>query len=523
MTAAGGRDTRPRTDPRLPEHEIAIVGAGIAGLGMAVALLKAGISDFVIFERADDIGGVWRDNRYPGVAVDIPSHAYQFDYFPKPDWSRMYPRGDEVKRYLDDFAENFGLGDHLRFAHPVGAREWDEDAHVWRLEVAGRTVTARWLISAIGNFVLPRRPDIDGLAEYGGVILRPARWDHAHDLNGKRVAVIGTGASAVQIIPEIALTAAHVDVYQRTAIWVIPKLDPAIHPLVQRLFGRYPKVQTAVGNRLRAAMEWLLIGGVLKYQNPSTRRTVHALTWLLREVFYRRQVPDPLLRHRLIPRYGLGCKRPSLSSRYLRAFCLPQVDLVCEPIETVTATGIRTEDGIDRPVDAIVLATGYHMAYEPEVYRKEPVHGRAGLDLAECFATKRARSYEGVSIPSLPNYMFIYGPYGGTGGTYHDVVRVASMHIVRVISETRRRGATSAEIREEAADRWTADMRDRAARSLFSHNGCERANSYYFDRNGDNTFIRPTSSADAVVAQERFSLDDYTFSTVTASMSATRG
>lgn len=522
MTSAS-RNEQSCTDPRLPEHEIVIIGAGIAGLGMAAALCKAGFKDFVIFERADDIGGVWRDNRYPAVAVDIPSYAYQFDYYPKPNWSRIYPRGEEVKRYLDDFVESFGLAGHLRLAHPVGAREWDEDAHLWRLTVAGRTVTARWVISAIGNFVLPRRPDIDGLADFGGPILRPARWNLCYDLSGQRVAVIGTGASAVQIVPEIASSAAHVDVYQRTPIWVIPKLDPAIHPVVQRLFARHTKIQIAVGNRLRGAMEWLLIGGVLKYEHTTTRRTVHALTWLLREVFYRRQVPDPLLRDRLIPRYGFGCKRPSLSSKYLQAFCLPQVDLVCEPIDSVTVTSIRTDDGIDRPVDAIVLATGYHMAYEPEVYRKEPVHGREGLDLAECFATGRARSYKGVSIPGLPNYMFIYGPYGGTGGTYHDVVRVASIHIIRVICETRRRGATSAEVTEEATERWTADMRNRAARTLFNHNGCKRANSYYFDRNGDNAFIRPTSFADAVTAQERFSFDDYTFSTISAPVSAPLG
>jgi len=502
------------TVQHLPDHEIVIIGAGIAGLGMAVALQEAGFDDFVIFERASDIGGVWRDNRYPGVAVDIPSQAYQFPYFLKPDWSRMYPRGEEVKAYLDDFVEHFGLRRHLRLEHPVTSRTWNEDNHVWELVVGGRVVTARWVISAIGNFVLPRTPALEGVGDFGGTVLQSMCWDESYDVRGKRIAVIGTGASSVQIVPEIADQAAYVDVYQRTPIWVVPKVDPPIHPAVQRLFRRHPVIQAKFGERLRALIEWLLIGGVLKYEQPSTRRAVHAVTWLLREIFYRRQVPDRLLRARLTPNYGFGCKRPSLSSRYLKAFCQPHVDLICDPIDRITATGVRTSDGIDRPVDAIVLATGFHMAYEPDLYRAEPVRGRNGFDLAECFGTERARSYEGVSIPGLPNHLFIYGPYGGTGGTYHDVVRMASMHIIRVIREARRRGATSAEVTTEAAERWTAGMRERAAHALFPHNNCHIANSYYFDRNGDVTFLRPTSVAEAIAAQEQFPFDDYTFSAV---------
>ncbi len=507
------RDLTQPTGAHEPEVEFAIIGAGIAGLGIAWMLKSQGFTDFVVLERGDDIGGVWRDNRYPGVAVDIPSHAYQFSYFPKPDWSRMYPRGSEVKAYLDEYVDHYGLWSHIRLNSGVTRRTWNEQHHYWELAVGGEVLTTRWVISAVGNFLMPRSPNIAGLDGFDGDLLYSQRWDESCDLRGKRVAVVGTGASAVQIVPEIAEQVAHLDVYQRTPIWIVPKLDPPMPALLQRTFRRHPRVQQSLGEALRGLMERLLIGGVLNYQHKATRRAVHTITWLLREVFYRRCVPDPSLRGRLTPAYGFGCKRPSLSSTYLRAFNQPHVDLICDPIDCVTRGGIRTADGVDRPVDVIVLATGFHMAYEPEPYRSEPVVGRAGFDIAECFATQRSRSYEGVSIPGLPNYLFVYGPYGGTGGTYHDTVEMAGRHIVRVIREARRRGATCVEITEHAADRWTTRMRERASRTLFYNNSCQTANSYYFDRNGDLTFLRPEGSAEAFAAQATFALDDYQFET----------
>lgn len=504
--------TAPATDQEL-KFECIIIGAGIAGLGMAAMLKAHWYTNFVILERAGDIGGVWRDNQYPGVAVDIPSHAYQFSYFPRADWSRMYPRGAEVKAYLEDFTQHFGLRPHLRLNNAVTRRDWDEATQCWQLTVGDRVITARWVISAVGNFLMPRSPTILGLADFAGSIVYSQRWDDTCDLDGKRVAIVGTGASAVQIVPAIADSVAHLDVYQRTPIWIVPKLDPPIPATLQRIFRRFPSVQQALGRTLRALMEWLLIGGVLNYERTATRRTVHVLTWLLREVFYRRCVRDRGLRQRLTPAYGFGCKRPSLSSTYLRAFNEPHVDLVCDPIERVTPNGVRTVDGVDRPVDVLVLATGFHMAHEPEPYRAYPVIGRDGFDLAECFAHQRSRSYEGVSIPGFPNHLFVYGPYGGTGGTYHDVVEMAGRHIIRVLDEARRRNATSVEVSESAADRWTATMRDRAAHTLFNNNGCHTANSYYFDRNGDLTFLRLQGFADALADQDTFPLDDYEFTT----------
>jgi cation diffusion facilitator CzcD-associated flavoprotein CzcO len=492
-----------------PDHEIAVIGAGLSGVGAGVFLRKHGFEDFVILERASELGGVWRDNTYPGVGVDIPSIVYQFDFHPKTDWTRLFARGAEVKAYIEDVADHFAVRPHIRFDSHVRSRRWCEDRSCWELEVDGTVLTARWVISAIGNFVMPKDPRIPHLEDFGGTLLRSTAWDHRFQHAGKRIAVVGTGASAVQIVPAIAPVVAHLEVFQRTPIWVVPKIDPMLGPRVHALFGRVPRVQRALQRRLTLAFEGLFIKGVINYRRPRVRRTVERITWLLRNVFYRRCVPDPELRRRLTPQYGFGCKRPSLSSTYLRAFNRPNVSLVTERIERVTEDGIRTVDGIDHPVDAIVLATGFVQAHEPDLYLIEPVLGRDGFDLAKFYAENRAMSYEGVTLPGLPNHVFIYGPYGGTGGTWHEIIRFSTMHAIRLMTEARRCGATSVEVRPEAAERYTEYARAHAEQTLLMHNSCGSANSYYFDRNGDTPFFRPSTAAEALAAHTSFPLEDY--------------
>jgi cation diffusion facilitator CzcD-associated flavoprotein CzcO len=252
---------------------------------------------------------------------------------------------------------------------------------------------------------------------------------------------------------------------------------------------------------------------ILDYGNPRVRRSVGAVTWLLREIYYRRCVKDPDLRRRLTPTYGFACKRPSLSSSYLRAFNRHNVELITEPIERLTPDGIRMAGGTEHQLDAIVLATGFVHAHEPDLYELEPVRGRDGFDLAKFYAENRASSYEGVTQPGLPNHVFIYGPYGGTGATWHTVIQVSMTHAIRLIREAQRRGVTRVEVRPEAADRWTQLVRDRLTTSLFQRGGCEGANSYYFDRNGDTPVIRPASTPVAMAAQRNFPFDDYTWTT----------
>jgi cation diffusion facilitator CzcD-associated flavoprotein CzcO len=492
-----------------PDHQVAIIGAGLSGIGAAIALKRQGIEDFVVLERASDIGGTWRDNTYPGIAVDIPAQAYQFSYELKPDWSRVFARGAEVKAYIDHVADRYDIRRHVRLESEVVVREWDEGAHLWRLRLpAGSEITARFVISAVGAFVNPKRPEIPGVDEFQGPVLRSAAWDHSISLEGKRAAIVGTGASAVQIVPEIAPKLARLDVYQRTPIWVGPKIDFPTSKAAKWLFRRFPRAQQAVRRTVTHGVEAGLVGIVVHHDELGW--ITRMAGWLARNIWYR-QVRDPDVRRRLTPNYEVGCKRPSVSNSYLRTFNRPNVELVSETIERVTPTGIRTVDGREREIDVLVLATGFRLATDPENYRLNPVRGRGGFDLASFYASHRARSYESISMPGLPNHFMIFGPYGWTGGTWHTLVETASHHIVRVLREAQRRGATAVEVREEAAERWTRFAVERLGRSLWSLGSCETANSYYFDHHGDTPFLRPTSSREAWRAARSFALDDYEF------------
>jgi cation diffusion facilitator CzcD-associated flavoprotein CzcO len=495
-----------------PDHEIAIIGAGLGGIGAGIALRRAGFEDFVILERAGDIGGTWRDNTYPGLTVDIPAQAYQFSFEPNPDWSHIYARGGEVKRYIDRCADRYGIRGFVRLRSEVLSRQWDEDEHVWRLQLPHGELTARFVISAVGAFVNPKPADIEGLASFGGPVLHSAAWDHSIALEGKRAAIVGTGASAIQIIPKIAPRLARLDVYQRTPIWVGPKLDLPTPRVVRWLFRRFPGIQDSVRRAVTDLAEAGLVGLVIHHDELGW--ITRTAGWLGRHVWYPLQIRDRELRRRLTPRYEVGCKRPSVSNSYLRTFNRANVELVSEPIERVTERGVVTADGRERDIDVLILATGFRLATDPENYRLNPVRGRDGFDLAEFYANNHARSYESVSMPGLPNHFMIFGPYGFTGGTWHQLVETASHHIVRVISESRRRGATAVEVREEAAERWTRFAVERLGRSLWAVGSCQASNSYYYDHHGDTPFLRPTSARQAWRAARTFPLDDYVYETL---------
>jgi cation diffusion facilitator CzcD-associated flavoprotein CzcO len=490
--------------------EIAIIGAGLSGIGMAIALRRAGLEDFVILERAEDVGGTWRDNTYPGIGVDIPAQAYQFSYELKHDWSRVFAKGSEVRRYIDDCADRYGIRPFVRFRSDVTERVWNAAEQRWHLRIGDTdTVRARFVISAIGPFVDPKPVDLEGVGSFRGEVIHSARWDHSIALEGKRAAIVGTGASAVQIIPEIAPRLARLDVYQRTPIWVAPKWDPRTPPWLMEAFRQFPPLQRAVRGAAASTAELLLIALALNHERiPWVAEGIAAR---LRERWYATQVRDPAVRAKLLPKYGFGCKRPAVSNTYLATFNRDNVELVTDPIDRVTPTGIRTRGGATREVDVLVLATGFRLANDPENYRRTPVRGRDGFDLATFFAEERAASYEGVSLPGLPNHFIMFGPYGWTGGTWHDLVETTSVHIIRVIQHARALGAAEVEVRKSAAARWTELVRRRMKRSLWQHNDCGSANSHNFDRHGDTPFLRPTSAAQARRAARTFSLDDYEF------------
>lgn len=496
------------------DHEVAIIGAGLGGIGMAIALRQAGIDDFVVLERGGDVGGTWRDNTYPGLTVDIPAQAYQFSFELKPDWSHVYARGSEVKAYIDQCVDRYDVRRFVRLRAEVRSRTWDENQHLWRLELPdGEELTARFVVSAVGAFVNPKPPRIPGLEDFRGDVLHSAGWDHSVPLDGRRAAVVGTGASALQIIPEVATRLGRLDVYQRTPIWVGPKLDFPIPRALQWLYRRYPPLQDAVRRAMTAVVEAGLVGLVVHHDELGW--ITRTAGWLARNVWYRLQVRDAELRRRLTPAYEVGCKRPSVSNTYLRTFNRANVELVSAPIERITETTIRAADGREREIDVLILATGFRLATDPENYRHNPVRGRGGFDLAKFYANNHVRAYESVSMPGLPNHFIIFGPYGWTGGTWHQLVETASHHIVRVLCEAKRRGATAVEVREEATERWTRFATERLRRSLWHTGACQTANSYYFDHHGDTPFLRPTSSRQAWHAARTFPLDDYLYERLT--------
>src|SRR3954447_3337233 len=370
--------------------EVAVVGAGFSGIGAAAALRRAGFDDLVLIEEGDGVGGAWHWNTYPGIGVDIPSFSYQFSYRQRPDWSRVYAPGRELKAYAEDCVDTFGLRSKLRLNTLVDTATWDEDADVWRLGTAdGDEIVARHVVGATGVLTKPKPPDIPGLERFAGTTLHTARWDHSLDLRGKRVALIGTGASAVQVVPAIAPLVEQLTVFQRTPIWCLPKLD-----------GPIPR-------GARGALRWI----------PGARWAARALSQTLVELTFpvaahyasvlpmarwskgialrhlRDQVHDPDVRDKLTPRYDLGCKRPGFSNDYLRTFNRPNVAVETAPIAEITAEGVTTADGARGPFDVLVLATGFKV-FETGNMPPYPVTGAGGLDLETFWTTNRFQAYQ---------------------------------------------------------------------------------------------------------------------------------
>ena len=494
----------------VPDHEVAVIGAGFSGIGAAIKLDDAGFGDFVVLEAGEGIGGAWYWNTYPGIGVDIPSFSYQFSFEPKADWSRVYAPGDELKAYAEHCVDKYGLRERIRLNTKVVGAEFDEARHVWRLAIdGGEELTARYVVGATGVFSQPQRPNIAGLDDFAGLLMHTARWDHDVDLGGKRVAVIGTGASAVQVVPSIAPAVEHLTVFQRTPIWCLPKFDPVISPRAKSMLRRSP-VRRPVRLASQAFVE-------LTFPLPAHFNGIVPLTVAGERVarkHLRDQVHDPVVRDKLTPRYPVGCKRPGFSNDYLATFNRDNVSLETTPIQAVTRSGLRTEDGTEHAVDVLILATGFKV-FDPGNMPQYPVRGRGGVDLEQWWDENRYQAYEGASVPGFPNMFSILGPYGFNGASYFQLIEVQSRHIVRCLKRARRDGATLVEVKSEANERYFQEMLSRRPRQVFSQPGCTSANSYYFDRHGDTPF-RPSTSIETHWRSARFPLDDYRFERVEA-------
>lgn len=489
----------------VPDVEVAVVGGGFSGIGAAAALDRAGFSDLAILEDGDGVGGAWHWNTYPGVAVDIPSFSYQFSYFQKTDWSRVYAPGNELKAYAEECVDRFGLRGRVRLRTRVTAAAFDEDRHLWQLATTRGPLTARYVVGATGVLTQPKLPDIPGVASFAGATLHTARWDHAVELAGKRVAVVGTGASAVQVVPSLAPVAGHLTVFQRTPIWCLPKLDAPLPAPARGALRRVPGARALA----RAASQ-----GFVELTFPLTAHFATLLP-LARvgeaagRAFLRSQVEDPAVRDKLTPRYGLGCKRPSFSNEYLATFNRPDVTLETTAIAEVTATGVRTVDGTHHEVDVLILATGFKV-FESGNMPPFPVTGAGGEDLEGWWGRNRFQAYEGASVPGFPNLFLILGPYAYNGASYFTLIENQSRHIVRALAQARKTGATRVEVTDGANDRYFRRMLGRRRRQVFFQGACGGSNSYYFDAHGDVPF-RPSPTLEAAWRSARYDLGDYRF------------
>jgi cyclohexanone monooxygenase len=490
-------------------REVVIIGAGFSGIGVAARLEQAGMTDYEIIEAGDGFGGTWRWNSYPGIAVDIPSFSYQYSFAKRTSWSRVYAPGEELRDYAEQCATRFGLGRKARFGTQVTSAEFDEDHHIWRLETdRGDSLEARHVIDATGVLTVPKRPEIEGIDEFAGVTIHTARWDHGQSLAGKRVGVIGTGASAVQLIPAIAPEVAQLTVFQRTPIWCLPKLDAPIPRPVRWLMDRVPGGATAMRVISQTLVE-VTFPIAAHYHQTIPIATVFEKS---ARGYIRQQVEDPDLQEKLTPRYAMGCKRPSFHNEYLGTFNRDNVTLETDPIERITPAGVVTESGAEHELDVLVLATGFKV-FDPGNFPKYQVSGRDGRSLDQFWRENRYKAYEGVSVPGFPNYFTMFGPYSYNGSSYFNLVETQSRHIVRCLSYARARGATMVEVTAEANERYFAEMLRRRTRQIFWQDSCGLANSYYFAPNGDVP-LRPSPTLETMWRARRFPLADYRLTTL---------
>jgi cyclohexanone monooxygenase len=490
----------------VPDHETVIVGAGFSGIGTAIKLDKAGLGDYLVIEAGDGPGGTWYWNTYPGIAVDIPSFSYQFSFEKSPDWTRTYAPGRELKAYAEHCVEKYGLRPKIRFNAKVTDARFDDEANLWRIDVdSGETITARFLINASGVLITPNLPDIDGVDTFAGITMHTARWDHGQGLTGKRVAIIGTGASAVQVIPEIAPIVERLTVFQRTPIWCFPKPDVPLSPLARRMM-RMPGGDIVQRVLSQAYVE-------LTFTLPAQYYSLNPMAKGMDRVgksFLRKQVDDPEVRDKLTPRYAVGCKRPGFHNSYLSTYNRDNVELVTEPIDKITGSGVATADGETRDVDVLILATGFKVM-DVDDNPTYPVTGAGGRSWSQHFNEHRLQSYEGVAVPGFPNFFTVFGPYGYVGNSYFALIETQSHHIVRCLKHARHKRAGRVEVKQEANDRYFAEMMRKRHRQIFWQDSCRDARSYYFDKNGDVP-LRPASTLETYWRSRRFPLDDYEFS-----------
>jgi len=486
-------------------HDAVIIGAGFAGIGAAIQLKRLGMTDFVILEREDDLGGTWYVNHYPGLAVDVPTTTYSYFFEPNPNWSRLFTPGPEIKQYADDVADKYDVRRHMRFSTVAEGARWDEDASLWRISLAGGdTLTARYLLTATGFLSQPKVPDIPGIDSFEGKVIHTTEWEDDFDATGRRIAVIGTGATAVQLIPQLAKRAADLTVYQRTPIWVVPKLDVRFGERAKRLFARVPLTQRAIRLLTDSIYEFMINTAVIRHRQF---RRLNIAAADLSKMHRFASIRDKELRRRLTPDYDFGCKRPTFSNGYYRAFTRPHVHLQTEGIERIEADGIVNADGSKTVIDTLVLATGFDL-WEANFPAIEVI-GRNGRNLGKWWREGQFQAYQGVTMPYFPNYLSLASPFAFLGLNFFNTMEYQMRHMDRLLGEVKRRGATTFEVTEDANTKYRDRMTELLGDSLWSIGNCATSRSYYFNPQGEPTLLRPMSTRTAIKEAMEFPLTDY--------------
>ncbi len=467
MTTADRRDFR-----------VAILGAGFGGLGMAIRLKQTGVEDFVVFERDEEVGGTWWANTYPGCQCDIPSHLYSYSFALNPEWTRTYPLQPEIRDYLRECSDRYGIRPHLRLGCAIERVEWDDEAAAWRLDTNDGTFTAQVVIAAPGALSEPRIPELPGLESFNGTVFHTAAWNHDHDLTGRKVAVVGTGASAIQTVPRIQPIAEHVTVFQRTPPWVVPHRDRPITDLERTLYRRWPGAQRTVRTAVYLGRELLVTG--LAYR-PQLMKALQRAA----EAHLAKQVPDPELRAKLTPDYLLGCKRILPSNDWYPAIIEPNVELVPGAVTEIRPEGVVGPDGVVHEVDTLIFATGFHVTDVPFA---QFIRGRDGLRPDEVWHGS-PQAYRGASVPGFPNLFWIVGPNTGLGhNSMVFMIEAQINYLLDALETMERSGATHVEVRRDAYEAYNEHLQSRLKGTVWNTGGCS---SWYLDANGRNATIWP--------------------------------
>ncbi|MGW0880029.1 flavin-containing monooxygenase [Streptomyces sp. NPDC002671] len=484
----------------MAQHEhvrVAVIGSGFGGLGAAVRLRREGITDFVVLERADSVGGTWRDNSYPGCACDVPSHLYSFSFAPNPDWPRTFSGQQHIRAYLEHVTDVFGLRPHIRFNSEVKLMSWDAEHLRWNIETTRGSLSADVVVSATGPLSDPKLPEIPGLKSFPGKVFHSARWDHDYDLRGKRVAMVGTGASAIQIVPAIQREVGRLTLFQRTPPWVMPRMDRAISGVERRLHRALPFT-----TQLRRGLLW----GIreLQVQAFTKRPDELGLVERLARQNMARAIKDPVLRAKLTPDYRIGCKRILLSSEYYPALARPNVDVVASGLSEIRGSTAVAADGTEAEVDAIIFGTGFHVTDMPIAER---VVGAAGHTLAESWKGGM-QALRGASAAGFPNWMTIIGPNTGLGNS--SMILMIESQLNYMADYLRQLdvlgGRTALDARPAAVGDWNHMVQERMKRTVWNTGGCT---SWYLDASGRNTTVWPGTTTEFRRATSQVDLAEY--------------